>query len=90
MGQGVGIGCLPAPLVVVCTGGVGQYSAFAPGSSEEAVLYLIVHSLPQLPMHTVIFSLLQFLCILLLEDMFVQVQAPQQRVLGLIPTQQRM
>ena len=33
-------------------------------------------------MHTVIFSPLQFLCILLLEDMFVQVQALQQRVPG--------
>ena len=36
MGQGVGIGGLPTPLVVVCAGDVCQYSAFAPGSSEGA------------------------------------------------------
>ena len=43
------------------------------------VLYLVVHNLPQF---TVIFSPLEFLCILLLQEMFVQVQALQQRSLG--------
>ena len=38
-----------------------QYPAFAPGSSEVVVeflifLYLVVHNLPQLGMHTVIFN----------------------------------
>ena len=47
-------------------GGVGcrrhvQYATFAPGSSEVTVgflvfLYLVVHNLPQLCMHTVMFS----------------------------------
>lgn len=85
LGQRVGIGGVPTTLVVVCAGGMCKYSVFAPGSSGVAVLYLVVHNLP---MHTFIFSLLQFLCILLLEEMFVQVQAPQQRVPGLISTQQ--
>ena len=40
-----------------------QHPAFASGSSEMAVgflvfLYLVVHNLPQLSMHAVIFSLL--------------------------------
>ena len=67
--------------------GHAQCPAFAPSSSEVAVgflvfLYLVVHNLPQLDMHTVIFSPLWFLCILLLEETFVQVQALQQRVPG--------
>ena len=37
-------------------------------------------NLPQEHMHTVIFSPIQFLCILLLEERCVQVQALQQRV----------
>ena len=41
-----------------------------------------VQNLPQLHMLTVIFSPLEFLCILLLQEMFVQVQALQQRSLG--------
>ena len=48
-------------------------------------LYLAVYNLPQLCMYTVTFSPLQFLCIFLLEEMFVQVQALQplqQIVLG--------
>ena len=61
-----------------------QHPAFAPGSSEMAVGFLVflylVHNLPQLCMHAVIFSPLWFLCILLLEKVFVWVQALQQRV----------
>ena len=41
-----------------------------------------IKNLPQLRMHAVIFSPLWFLCILLLEETFVQVQALQQRVPG--------
>ena len=60
-----------------------QHPVFALGSAEVAValfgpLCLVVHNLPQLHMHTVSFSPLQFLCILLLEETFVQVQALQQ------------
>ena len=67
--------------------GHAQCPAFAPSSSEVAVgflifLYLVVHNLPQLCMHAAIFSPFQFLCIFLLEEMFVQVQALQQRVPG--------
>ena len=60
-----------------------QVPAIAPCSSELAArlsvsfflfLYL-VHNLPQLCMHMVVFSLLEFVCILLIEEMFVQVQA---------------
>ena len=36
-----------------------------------AFLYLFVYNLPKLGMHEVIFSPLQFLCILLLEEMLV-------------------
>ena len=64
-----------------------QHPVFALGSAEVAValfgpLCLVVHNLPQLHMHTVSFSPLQFLCILLLEKLFVQVQTLQQRVSG--------
>ena len=44
-----------------------QYSGLAPGTSEVAAALgpfcIIVHNLPQLPMHGVIFSLLKRLCI---------------------------
>ena len=40
-------------------------------------LYLMVHNVPQLWVYAILFSLLQFLCILLLKEMFVQVQALQ-------------
>ena len=75
------------PLGGVECRGHAQCPAFAPGSSEVAVgflvfLYLVVHYLPQLHMPTVIFSPLSFLCILLLKETFVQVQALQQRVPG--------
>ena len=72
----------------VCRGHA-QYPAFAPNPLLLLLalqkwqlgilvsLYLVVHNLPQLCMHAVIFSPLYFLCILLLEETFVQVQARQ-------------
>ena len=64
-----------------------QIPAFASCSSKVAVrssgLFVsFVQNLPQLSEHSVIFSPLQFLCILLLEDRFVQVQALQEKVPG--------
>ena len=67
-----------------------QYPVLAPGSSEVAVgvffvsFYLFAHNLPQLcmPMQAVIFDPLQFLCILFLKDMFVQVHTLPQKVPG--------
>ena len=55
-----GLGGLPTPHGPVCRAHA-RYPAFAPGSSEVAAgffifLYLVVHNLPQLHMHTVIFS----------------------------------
>ena len=49
---------------VECSGHA-QYPTFTPSSSEVAAgilvfLYRIVHNLPQLPMHTVIFSFFVF------------------------------
>ena len=46
-------------------------------------LYLMVHNVPQLWVYAILFSLLQFLCILLLKEMFVQVQTLQSRAPGL-------
>ena len=60
-----------------------QHPVFAPGSSEVAVgifgLFVSFGSriCPSCPMHTVIFSSIQFLCILLLEERCVQIQALQ-------------
>ena len=70
----------------VCRGHA-QYPAFASDPSEVAAgflvsLYHVVCNLPQLHMHAVIFSPLQFLCILLLKKTFVQVQTLQQSVPG--------
>lgn len=42
----------------------------------------MAHNLPQLWVYAILFSLLRFLCILLFKEMFVQVQALQQRVQG--------
>ena len=49
-------------------------------------LYLVAHNLPQLHMHEVIFSPLECLRILLLEETFVQGQALQQRDPGSGPS----
>ena len=74
------------PLDDVECRGQAQYPAFAPGSSEVALGFLVsvylVHNLPQLRMHTFIFSPLQFLCILSPEETSVHVQAQQQTVSG--------
>lgn len=53
-----------------------HYSDFAPSSPEVSVgflvfLYFVVHNLPQLHMHPVIFGPLYFLSIVLLEEAFV-------------------
>ena len=75
----------PTPLVVLSAGGQAPYPAFAPCSSTLIqlgflwFLYLFVHFLPQLCMHTVIFSPLQFPCVLLSD---VSIAARQQRVPG--------
>ena len=65
---------------VECRGHV-QSPASVPGSSEVAAGFLaflyLVWNFPQLCMHAVTFSPIHFLCILLLEERFVQVQAPQ-------------
>lgn len=51
---------------------------FAPVSSEVAVgFFHLLVSLPQVHMHTIIFSLILFHCILLLQETSVQVQALQ-------------
>lgn len=70
----------------VVSRGQTRYPAFAPHSSEVAfgilVFLYLVHNLPQLHMHMVIFSPLQLLCILFLQETFAQVQTLQQRTLG--------
>ena len=64
---------------------------FCSHSSEVAAgflisLYLLVHNLPQLCMHAVIFSVLEFLCLVLLEEMFIWIRALQGRVPVLDPS----
>ena len=78
---------------MLSVGDTTQDSALAPGSSKLAVGLLslfvsFVQNLSQLRKHTGIFSLMEFLCILLLEKRCVQVQALQycsewSQVLGL-------
>ena len=76
----------PTPLVmwmrVACV-----VSCFCSSSSVGVVgflafLFLFAQNLPYLHRCAVIFRPLQFHCILLLKEMFVQVQAQQQRVPG--------
>ena len=60
--------------------GPEQYPAFAPSSSKVAfgffgLLVSFVQNLPQLPRSAVVFSPVEFLCTLLLEERCVQVQA---------------
>ena len=43
------------------------------------IFFYLVQNLPQVYRHSAIFSLIQFLCILLPKETFVQVQARQQR-----------
>ena len=84
-----GLGGLPTPLVVVCAEPCAMPCScsrvFKSSSWVFLVsLYLFVHNLPQLcmPMQAVIFDPLQFLCILWLKDMFVQVHTLPQKVPG--------
>ena len=74
--------CFTHPLGSVVCRGHAQYPAFAPGSSKLAVGFFglfvsFVQNLPQLRRNVVIFSPIQFLCILLLEERCVQVQVLQ-------------
>ena len=87
------MGGLPALLVVLCAGGMCKY-CFRPLAFALNPLLLLhalqkwhlgclvflylVHNLPQLLLQAVIFSLLQFVCIFLLEERYVQVQTLQQ------------
>lgn len=88
---GGGLGALPIPLVALCAGGMCSALLLLLVLQKwqlcfRVFLYLVVHSLPQLPTHAVICSPLQFLCISLLE-MFAQMQElqplqPRVQVLG--------
>ena len=94
LGQRGGLGDLPTPLWWCVQGACpipcfALDPAFVPGCSEVTVrfygllfFFYLVHNFPQLFRHAVIFSPLQFLCILLFMEMFVQMQALQQRVPG--------
>ena len=76
-GQRGGLDGLPTPLVVLSAGGVGSTLLLLPTSwfcsyffisgiwVFLVFLYLIVHKLPQLHIHAVIFKPLWILCILL-------------------------
>lgn len=84
----------PTPLVVLCAGLMHSTLLLLPtpcfgswlfrsGSWVSFFfLYLVACNLPQRLLHTVIFGPLQFLCLLLLEENFVQVEALQHRVPG--------
>ena len=73
---------MPTPWVMLKAGGMGSTLLLLPALQKWqwislVFLYLVVHNLAQLLMHVVIFSSLYFLCILLLEETFVQEQALQ-------------
>ena len=75
-----GSGGLPPALVVPCAGIMCSIvlSLLAPQKWQlDFGLFVSCHYLPQLLMHVVIFSPLEFLCILFLKEMFVQMQALQ-------------
>ena len=86
---------LPTPLVVLSAGGMRStllllltpyFCSWLFRSGSWGFFFLVflclVHNLPHLHMQAIIFSPLQFLCILLLEETFAQVQTLQQRVPG--------
>ena len=85
---------LAHPQLVLCAGGLHSTLFLLPNLCFSSTLFksgswvfwslLIfgVQNLPQLCLHAVIFSLIQFLCILLLEERCVQVQALQQSLPG--------
>ena len=73
------------PFVVLCAGGMRSALLLLLALQKWQLvflvfLYLVIHNLPQLHMHTVIFSPVWFLCILVLKETFAQVQALQQKV----------
>ena len=73
-------GDLPAPLVPLCAGVMCSLAVVF--CFVFLVSVYLVQNLPQLCIHIVISSLLWFLSILLLEEMFVQAQALQQSSKG--------
>ena len=87
MGQGGGLDGWPTLLVCWVQGTCSApcvcspHPDFAPGSSKLPLGILVsaslLQNLPQMCMHTAPYSPLQFLCILLLEERCVQVQAWQ-------------
>ena len=78
-GQRGGLGGVPTPLVVLCSGHAQYLLLFLAtrGSGSLVFSYLVSHNLPRLSMHAGLFSLLEFLPILLLEEACVQVQPVQ-------------
>lgn len=78
----------PTPLVVLCVGFTHSTLLLLPTPSfgswlfrsdswvSSSFLYLVVCNLPQSLPHVVVFGPWLFLCILLLEETFVQVEAP--------------
>ena len=56
-------------------------SVFGFGGVGFGLFVYFIHNFPQLHIHTVIFSLIPFLCILLLEEKSVQLQAKGPRSL---------
>ena len=80
-GSFYGVKAGPCTIPCFCSG----QPVFPPSSLEVGFLGLFVsfvHNLPQLHTHAVIFSPIQFLCVLLLEEMFIQVHALQQSIPG--------
>lgn len=77
------MGSLPTPLVALCAGIIHSTLLLLPEPQKCSYvfgLFVSFHTLLHLGMQAVIFSSLYFLCILLLQEMFVQVQALQQGV----------
>ena len=74
-----GSGGLPTALVVPCAGIMCStlLSLLAPQKWQLGLFVSCCHNLPQPLMHVVIFSPLEFLCILFLKEIFVQMQALQ-------------
>ena len=83
LGWRSGLTGLPTPLMVLCAASMCSplLQPLVLHKWQLVFLYIVHHNFPQLHMHTVIFSPLQFLFIniLLLEETSIQVQALQQR-----------
>ena len=65
-----GLGGLPTPLVVLCAG-IMPNTCSSPFTSEAAIRFCVFCNCGDCPVLADIFSLLQFLCILLLKEIFV-------------------